>query len=95
MDVQVCVENGSTECITARWEVIRCTGALNSPQLLEPSGVGPAGILRRHGIPVVLDCPGVGENLQNHAWVTLNFEAADRQVSGDAVHESQWPPVID
>jgi len=52
--------------VRAAREVIVAGGAINSPQLLMLSGVGPAGHLREHGIPVVHDLPGVGENLQDH-----------------------------
>jgi choline dehydrogenase len=51
---------------TATREVILAAGALQTPQLLQLSGVGPADLLRRHAIPVVADLPGVGENLQDH-----------------------------
>jgi len=47
-------------------ELILCGGPINSPQLLKLSGVGPAAELRAHGIEVVHDLPGVGENLQDH-----------------------------
>ncbi|MCZ6636581.1 MAG: GMC family oxidoreductase N-terminal domain-containing protein, partial [Alphaproteobacteria bacterium] len=47
-------------------EVILCGGAINSPQLLMLSGIGPADHLRGHGIDVSLDVPGVGQNLQDH-----------------------------
>jgi choline dehydrogenase len=50
-------------------EVILCGGAINSPQLLQVSGVGPADLLRPLGIDVVHDLPGVGENLQDHLEV--------------------------
>ena len=50
-------------------QVILCGGSINSPQLLQLSGVGPAGLLREHGIEVVADLPGVGENLQDHLEV--------------------------
>ena len=50
----------------ARREVIVCAGAFNSPQLLMLSGLGPAEHLRAHGIEVVRDLPGVGQNLQDH-----------------------------
>jgi choline dehydrogenase len=53
-------------CEGAAREVILCGGALNSPQLLMLSGVGPAAHLRQHGIDVVQDLPGVGGNLQDH-----------------------------
>lgn len=47
-------------------EVILCAGAINSPQLLMLSGIGPAAQLRHHGLPVHQDLPGVGRNLQDH-----------------------------
>jgi choline dehydrogenase len=54
------------ERVAARREVIVSTGSINSPKLLKLSGVGPAAELREHGIPVVHELPGVGENLQDH-----------------------------
>jgi choline dehydrogenase len=50
-------------------EVILCGGSINTPQLLQLSGVGPAGLLEQVGVPVVHDLPGVGENLQDHLEV--------------------------
>jgi choline dehydrogenase len=50
-------------------QVILCGGSINSPQLLQLSGIGPAGLLREHGIEVVADRPGVGANLQDHLEV--------------------------
>ena len=58
----------------ARCEVILCAGAIGSPQLLQLSGIGPAGLLRRHGIEVVLDAPGVGANLQDHLQIRTVFK---------------------
>ena len=52
--------------VAARREVIVSTGSINSPKLLKLSGIGPAAELREHGIAVVHDLPGVGENLQDH-----------------------------
>jgi choline dehydrogenase len=52
--------------VRARGEVILAGGSINSPQLLQLSGVGPGELLRTHGIEVVHDLPGVGENLQDH-----------------------------
>lgn len=57
--------------LLARREVILSAGAFNSPQLLKLSGVGPAEELRRHSIPVVIDLPGVGENLQDRYEATV------------------------
>ena len=56
----------SNHLARARREVILCGGPINSPQLLKLSGVGPAQELAQHGIPLVHDLPGVGENLQDH-----------------------------
>ena len=55
-----------TKQIKASREVLLCAGALQSPQILMLSGIGPAVELQKHGIPVVHDLPGVGENLQDH-----------------------------
>ncbi|CAI7613830.1 unnamed protein product [Penicillium bialowiezense] len=73
--------------IAAKKEVLLCGGSLNSPQVLELSGVGDATLLKTHGIPVLLDNPAVGENLQDHALTTINFEIADGQVSGDILRD--------
>ncbi|GAA0928201.1 choline dehydrogenase [Nonomuraea longicatena] len=54
--------------IAAR-EVVLCGGAINTPQLLQVSGVGPRALLEQLGVPVVHDLPGVGENLQDHLEV--------------------------
>ena len=61
----------------ARREVVLCGGAINSPQLLMLSGVGPADELRGHGIDVVLDLPGVGRNLQDHLDVAVKQECTE------------------
>ncbi|HYJ60599.1 MAG TPA: choline dehydrogenase [Actinomycetota bacterium] len=60
--------NASPQRVTAG-EVILCGGAINSPQLLQLSGVGPADLLERHGVPVVHHLPGVGRHLQDHLEV--------------------------
>jgi choline dehydrogenase len=57
---------GATHRVDINAELILCGGPINSPQLLKLSGVGPAAELRRFGIDVVRDLPGVGENLQDH-----------------------------
>jgi choline dehydrogenase-like flavoprotein len=54
------------EIAYAEREILLCAGALNSPQLLMLSGIGPAGELKRHGIEVIQNLPGVGGNLQDH-----------------------------
>lgn len=62
-----------------RKEVIFCAGALETPKLLMLSGVGPATELQRHGIDLVLDAPGIGQNLHDHPSVPV-FYKADRHV---------------
>lgn len=51
--------------------VVLCGGAINTPQVLQLSGIGPAELLKKHGIPVVKDLPGVGQNLQDHLEVYI------------------------
>jgi choline dehydrogenase len=60
------VEAGQAQCIYVNREVVLCAGVVNSPQLLLLSGIGPADQLKAMGIPVVIDLPGVGDNLQDH-----------------------------
>ena len=59
---------GRTRTATAGREVVLSAGAIGSPQLLMLSGIGPAAQLREHGIPVAVDAPGAGENLQDHPY---------------------------
>jgi choline dehydrogenase len=66
--------DGSTARVTARREVVLAAGAIGSPQLLQLSGIGPGALLQAHGIPVVHDLPGVGENLHDHLQVRLMFK---------------------
>ncbi|KAG7165721.1 Glucose dehydrogenase [FAD quinone]-like 9 [Homarus americanus] len=61
---------GKSKAVFAKREVILSAGAIGSPQLLMLSGVGPANHLRYHGIPVVADVPGVGQNLNDHPYMT-------------------------
>ncbi len=62
--------------LTAEREIILCCGAFDSPKLLLLSGIGPADQLRALGIPVVVELPGVGENLIDHPEGVLLFESA-------------------
>ena len=79
---------GGTERIEAD-EVILCGGAINSPQLLMLSGIGPADHLREHGIPVVADLPGVGDNLQDHLEVYIQH-ASTQPVSMQPAATQKW-----
>jgi len=60
--------------ILAKREVILCAGAIGSPHLLQLSGIGPWELLQKHGINVVQDLPGVGENLQDHLQIRAIFK---------------------
>ncbi|KAI1347469.1 GMC oxidoreductase [Xylaria sp. FL0043] len=75
--VQIFSKSGAFETIGARKEVILSAGAINSPRLLELSGIGGADLLQRLEIDVLVDNPHVGENLQNHLFTGLVFEARD------------------
>lgn len=66
-------KDGSEQRAQARAEVLLCAGALQSPQILMLSGIGPAEHLREHGIEVRADLPGVGANLQDHAIVPMSW----------------------
>ncbi len=68
---------GRIGMIRARREVVIAAGAINSPKLLMLSGIGPARHLAEHGIPVLADRPGVGQNLQDH--LELYIQYASRQ----------------
>jgi len=61
----------------ARIETILAAGAIGSPQILQLSGVGPGGLLRQHGIALVHDLPGVGENLQDHLQLRMVFKVSN------------------
>jgi choline dehydrogenase len=64
-------------------EIILCAGALQSPQLLQLSGVGPGALLKSFGIPVVRDLPGVGENLQDHLQLRAMYKCAKPITTND------------
>ena len=68
---------GRSAEVRARREVILSAGAIGSPQILQLSGIGPAGLLKRHGIEVVHDLPGVGENLQDHLQIRAVFKVGN------------------
>jgi choline dehydrogenase len=69
--------------LAARAGVVLAAGALQSPQLLMLSGIGPAGHLARHGIDVVADRPAVGANLQDHLQVRLIYRCSKPITTND------------
>jgi choline dehydrogenase len=56
-------------------EVLLCAGAIQSPQLMQLSGIGPAPLLQQFAVPIVHDLPGVGQNLQDHLQIRLTYES--------------------
>ena len=63
------LKDGQTVDVRARREVILSAGAVGSPHLMQVSGLGPADLLAQHQVPVAVDLPGVGENLQDHLQI--------------------------
>jgi choline dehydrogenase len=66
---------GATHQARARAEVLLCGGSINSPQLLELSGIGNPALLGKFGIPVIADSPAVGEGLQDHLAVSYFYRS--------------------
>jgi choline dehydrogenase len=62
--------------VTSTGEVILSAGSIGSPQILQLSGIGPGALLQQHGIAVVHDAPGVGENLQDHLQIRAVFKVS-------------------
>jgi choline dehydrogenase len=75
--------------VKANREVILSGGSFNSPQLLQLSGVGPRALLEQHGIPVVLDAPGVGADLQDH-YYCRTFWRCNRPITLNDDMQSLW-----
>lgn len=91
--VQV-LTGGRVKEIRAAAEVVLSLGAVNTPKVLMLSGIGDADELRRHGIPVTQHLPGVGRNLQDHAHIDLNWDAASEvrlPPPGDTGVAGFWP----
>ena len=74
--VEVWTDRGIVAVRAAR-EVILCAGSIGSPQILQLSGIGPAALLRQHGLQVHQDLPGVGANLQDHLQIRAVFKLND------------------
>ncbi|HEY7943453.1 MAG TPA: choline dehydrogenase [Casimicrobiaceae bacterium] len=74
---------GAALTASAGREVLLCAGALQSPQLLQLSGVGPGKLLASFGIPVVRELAGVGENLQDHLQARVIFECTQPITTND------------
>ena len=79
------IRRDAERCIAANKRVIVACGAINTPRLLQLSGVGPAEVLQAHGIPVVHALPGVGENLTDHYSVRLVAKVKGAQTMNELV----------
>jgi choline dehydrogenase len=81
-----------TQTLRAARAVVMAAGAIGTPQLLQLSGVGPAALLRDHGVEVLHDLPGVGENLQDHLQIRAVFGVSGLPRSGTLnTLASTWP----
>ncbi len=79
------VEGGS-QVVAARREVILSAGAIGSPQILQLSGVGPGALLREHGIPVIHDLSGIGENLHDHLQIRIMYKVHNTVTLNERTH---------
>ncbi len=70
-----CRQSGLERTFMAKQEVILCAGAINSPKLLQLSGIGPGELLHQYDIPVLMDQPNVGRHLQDHLGISYYYRA--------------------
>lgn len=83
------LRDGQAVTVRAQRELSLCAGAIGSPQLLQLSGLGPAGLLQGHGIDCAADLPGVGENLQDHLQIRAVFKVQGVDTLNTLAH-SAW-----
>lgn len=88
------IQGGETVQLHARREVVLSAGAINSPQLLLLSGIGPAAELARHGIDQQHELPGVGENLQDHQDIVLMYRTDAELGYGLGALPKSWLPLL-
>ncbi len=67
--------------VKARREVIVCAGAIQSPKLLQLSGIGPGALLQAYGVPVVVDAPDVGRNLREHRFISMQYRVKSHSLN--------------
>ena len=79
-------QSGATKRIRARREVLLSGGSIQSPQLLQLSGVGPAALLKEHEVELVHELPGVGENLQDHIGCRVIYKVQKRNTLNEISH---------
>ncbi len=76
-------QDGAMKTARCRAEVLLSAGAIQSPQLLQLSGIGPRALLEARGVPLVHDLPGVGENLQDHLQIRVSYECTKPITTND------------
>jgi len=81
-------QNGRLCQARAKREVLLCGGSINSPQILQLSGIGPGGLLQSLGIAVKHDLPGVGENLQDHIGGRIIARCIDDTVTMNEIYHN-------
>ena len=81
--VELALPGGGTGFAEARREVVLSAGAIGSPQILQLSGIGPGALLQAHGIPVLHDLPGVGENLHDHLQIRIQYKVKNTVTLND------------
>ncbi len=83
-------QGAATHTAYANGEVILSSGAFNSPQLLQLSGVGPAKLLRDLGIDVVADMPGVGADLQDHLQIRMQYRCTESITANEVINDWRY-----
>ncbi|OCK84459.1 GMC oxidoreductase [Lepidopterella palustris CBS 459.81] len=86
--VQIRSKDGTSTSLIAS-EIILSAGSIQTPQILELSGIGSSEILSPLNIPVQVSLPGVGNNFQDHPFSAISFEVADGQISGDIMRDKE------
>ncbi|WYZ37881.1 hypothetical protein EsH8_II_001387 [Colletotrichum jinshuiense] len=86
--------DGRRRTVKANKEVILAAGTVHTPQLLQLSGIGPKPLLDAAGIPVLLDTPGVGQNFQDHAYLSVGYQWGNGAPSGPAVPANGNPASV-
>lgn len=84
--------NGNRHYVAVAQEIVLCAGAIASPQILQCSGIGPAGLLKALDIPVLVDSPGVGQNLQDHFAVRVVARVSGSRTLNEM--SRSWPDKI-
>lgn len=84
--IMLTTDKGQQQTIKADREVILAAGAIGSPQLLQVSGIGPAGLLQKTGVPCLHELPGVGENLHDHLQIRTIYKVENTVTLNQRYH---------